>query len=180
MTIQEYLQKLTELCGVEVDATKVELVEDGDRLRIILELPETDTNLFIGSHGETLDSIELITRMAFQESYPDKKIVLDIGNYRKQREERLQEKALSIAASVLETGREYSFGLLNSYERYLVHTAIASTAEFADLETVSEDTEAGRVLFLRVKAKESGIDITKSAAFVPEELPAETDSDQTE
>jgi spoIIIJ-associated protein len=151
MNIPEYLQKLCQLCGSNPEDVKVDLTEEENRIKVILQLPETDLSMFIGAKGETLDAIESLLRMVFQAEYPEKKLVFDIGGYKAQREEKLQAKAIQIAEQVLGTGKSYRFGYLNSYERYLVHSAIGADERFAGLETVSEDTEFGRVLILRPK-----------------------------
>jgi spoIIIJ-associated protein len=152
MNIPEYLQTICQLCGVEPDQVSVKLTEEETRVKVVLELPEAELSLFIGTKGETLEAIETLVRMVFQAEYPEKKLVFDIGGYKAEREEKLQMKALSIAEEVLESGRSYRFGYLNSYERYLVHNVIGADPRFVDLETISEDTEYGRVLVLQPKA----------------------------
>lgn len=154
MNIPEYIQKLCQLCGANPEDVSVELVEEADRIKVSLQLPDTDLSMFIGAKGETLDAIESLVRMVFQAEHPEKKIVFDIGGYKAQREEKLQAKAIQVAEQVLESGKSYRFGYLNSYERYLVHSAIGADERFAGLETVSEDTEFGRVLILRPKMAE--------------------------
>lgn len=151
MNIPEYLQKLCQLCGSNPEDVKVDLTEEDERIKISLQLPENDLSMFIGAKGETLDAIESLVRMVFQAEYPEKKLVFDIGGYKAQREEKLQAKAIQVAEQVLESGKNYRFGYLNSYERYLVHAAIGGDARFSELETISEDTEFGRVLILRPK-----------------------------
>lgn len=153
MNIPEYLQKLCQLCGVNPDDAVVDVQDEDNRIKVTLQVPEADLSLFIGSKGETLDAIETLLRMAFQAENPDKKLMFDIGGYKAQREEKLQAKALQVAEQVLESGRSYRFGYLNSYERYLIHSVISADERFANtLETISEDTEYGRVLVLKPKA----------------------------
>jgi|GEM_PF-521224 len=157
MNIPEYLQKLCQLCGSNPEDVSVELTEEADRIKVALHLPEADLSMFIGAKGETLDAIESLVRMVFQAEYPEKKLVFDIGGYKAQREEKLQFKAVQVAEQVLESGKSYRFGYLNSFERYLVHSAIGADERFVDLETISEDTEFGRVLILRPKNSDSGV-----------------------
>ncbi len=151
MTIEQYVQQLCSHCGLTEEDFSVTTVQDGERLRVSLELSEEYKSIFIGTRGETLDAIELVLRLVFQEEFAQQKIVFDIGDYRQQKEQRLQEKALSVAEKVLESGRSYSFGYLNSYERYLIHHAVSQDMRFNDLETISEDTDRGRVLVMRIK-----------------------------
>lgn len=151
MPVEQFITQLCSHCGLTEQDFQISVVQDEERLRVSLDLAEDYKSIFIGSRGETLDAIELVLRMIFQQEYPDHKIVFDIGGYREQREQRLQEKAVSIAQRVLETGRNYSFGRLNSYERYLIHKAVSQVPELSEVETISEDTQDGRVLIMRVK-----------------------------
>ncbi len=151
MSVEQFITQLCHHCGLTEQDFQVSIAQDEDHLRVNLELADDFKSIFIGSRGETLDAIELIIRMAFQQEYPDHKIVFDIGGYREQREQRMQEKAVAIAQRVLETGRDYSFGRLNSYERYLIHKAVSQDPQLAEVETVSEDTPDGRILVIRVK-----------------------------
>ena len=150
MTIEEYLEKTLEHLGIEGEI-EIATEESDDRLRISITVPQEEVALLIGSRGETIDAIELLTKLTFKDKYEAKRIILDINEYRVQQEERLKEKAIDIAYQVLETGKPYELRYLNSYERFLVHSILAEEAELQDLETFSEDREFGRVLVIALK-----------------------------
>jgi spoIIIJ-associated protein len=150
MKIEEYVSKLIEHLGFEGEI-EIKIEEGDDRVQINIQTDEEDTALLIGNRGETLEAIELLTKLSFKDDYQDKRIVLDINQYKLRQEERLKEKALNQAQKVLETGRSYEFRYLNSYERHLVHEAIAQDEAFAKLSTHSEDRDLGRVLIIEVK-----------------------------
>lgn len=150
MTIQEYLEKTLEHLGIEGEV-EIATEESDDRFRISITVPQEEVALLIGSRGETIDAIELLTKLTFKDEYEGKRIILDINEYRIQQEERLKEKALNIAYQVLETGRAYELRYLNSYERFLVHSILAEEEGLEELETFSEDKESGRVLVIALK-----------------------------
>jgi len=150
MTIEEYLEKTLEHLGVEGEV-EIAIEESDDKLSIFITVPQEEVALLIGSRGETIDAIELLTKLTFKDEYEGKRIILDINEYRVQQEERLKEKALNIAYQVLETGRPYELRYLNSYERFLVHSILAEEEELAELESFSEDREFGRVLVIALK-----------------------------
>jgi spoIIIJ-associated protein len=150
MTIEEYLEKTLEHLGVEGEI-EIATEESEDRLRISITVPQEEVALLIGSRGETIDAIELLTKLTFKDEYEGKRIILDINEYRVQQEERLKEKALDIAYQVLETGRSYELRYLNSYERFLVHSILAEEEDLAELESFSEDRKSGRVLVIALK-----------------------------
>ena len=150
MTIEEYLEKTLEHLGIEGEI-EITTEESDDRFRISITVPQEEVALLIGSRGETIDAIELLTKLAFKDKYEGKRIILDINEYRVQQEERLKEKAINIAYQVLESGRPYELRYLNSYERFLVHSILAEEEDLKDLETFSEDREFGRVLVIALK-----------------------------
>jgi spoIIIJ-associated protein len=150
MKIEEYVSKLIEHLGFEGEI-EIKIEEGDERVHINIQTDEDDTALLIGNKGETLDAIELLTKLSFKDDYPDKRIVLDINQYKLRQEERLKEKAISLANRVLETGRPYEFRYLNSYERHLVHEVIANEVGLESLITHSEDRDLGRVLIIEQK-----------------------------
>lgn len=154
MQIEEYVSKLVEHLGFEGEI-EIKVEEGEERVCVDIQADEQDTALLIGNKGETLEALELLVKLSFKDDYEDKRIVLDINAYKLRQEERLQEKALSLANRVLETGHPYEFRYLNSYERHLVHEVIAKQSDLEKLETYSEDRDLGRVLIIRVKNQAS-------------------------
>ena len=111
---------------------EVLLEEDEEAINVQLNLPEEESGLFIGYHGETLDSLQRLLRLHFQRDI-QKRIKLNINQYRLQREEKVREMARNAAQRVKETGNSYTFShYLPSNERYVVHTTVSD--EFPDLE----------------------------------------------
>jgi len=150
MKIQEYLEKLIKHLGVD-EEFEIVLEETDDRLKIIITVPQSDAALLIGNRGETLEALELLTKLSFKDDFPDKKIMLDINEYRSGLENRLKEKALEIAHRVLETGKSEEMYDLNSYERFLVHSALTEDKSLEKIESFSEDRDEERVLLIKLK-----------------------------
>jgi spoIIIJ-associated protein len=150
MKIEEYVSKLIEYLKFEGEI-EIKVEEDDEKVHINIQTDEQDIALLIGNKGETLEAIELLTKLSFKDDYEDKRIILDINQYKLRQEERLQEKAINLARRVLETGRPYEFRYLNSYERHLVHEAIANETDLKNLTTHSEDRDLGRVLIIELK-----------------------------
>ena len=152
MKIEEYLEKIVEHLGLEGEI-EIKIEESDERLRISLEVSEHDTALLIGARGDTLDALELLTKMSFKDDYPDKRIILDVNDYKLRQLERLKERSLDVGYKVLETGRPYEFRYLNSFERHIVHSSIAEEEGLSELETFSEDRDRGRVLTVQLKGE---------------------------
>ncbi len=150
MKVQEYLEKLIKHLGIE-EAFEITLEETDDRLKILINVPQSEAALLIGNRGETLEALELLTKLSFKNDYPDKKIMLDINEYRSGLEKKLQDRALEIAHRVLETGETEEMYGLNSYERFLVHDILAKDDQLQKIESLSEDRDEERVLLIKLK-----------------------------
>ena len=150
MKIQEYLEKLIKHLGVE-DEFEIVLQETDTRLKVMIDVPSDEAALLIGNYGETLEAIELLTKLSFKDEYKDKRIMLDINEYRGATEDKLKKEALELARRVVETGETEELRGLNSYERYLVHAAIVEQVDLDKVESISEDRDEERVLLIRLK-----------------------------
>ncbi len=151
MTIQTYLTNMCQHCGLDAESVKLELEEQDERITVTIDVPEEESGLLIGFHGETLSAMQRLTRVVFQEELGEKRLVININNYREQREEKVQELARRAAYKVLETGRPYTFSYLPANERFIVHTTLSEEPEFETLESVSEGEGRDRMLSIRLK-----------------------------
>ncbi len=150
MKVQEYLEKLIKHLGID-DDFEIVLEESDDRLKIIITVSQSEAALLIGNRGETLEALELLTKLSFKDDFPDKKIMLDINEYRSGLEDRLKDEALELAHKVLKTGRTEEMYGLNSYERFLVHSVLTENKDLSKLESFSEDRDEERVLLIKLK-----------------------------
>lgn len=152
MKIQEYLEKTIKHMGVDSDF-EIILEESDEQLQVMIEVSQEDVALLIGNAGETLESLELLTKLSFkdEEEYEGKKISLDVNGYRKNQRERFVEDILIAANEVLSTGEEKIIRDLNSFERFLAHNAISSDENLSQVESFSKDEDGRRTLVIRVK-----------------------------
>jgi len=85
-----------------------------------------DEGLLIGRRGQTLDSIKhLIQRVLTSQAGQAVSVNLEVGDYRRRREEALREKADAVAAKVVETGKSLSLEPMTAQDRRIVHLALA-------------------------------------------------------
>lgn len=152
MQIEEYLTNLCQHLGLTDDQFSIEIDETDDQIEVKIVLPEEESGLFIGYHGETLQSIQRMVRISFYEELAEKRFHLDVNDYREQRQEQLKEKIINIAQSVIDTGESYTFSYLSAHDRFLAHTLISQKPEFTDL--VSESTGEGRNRHLTIRVKD--------------------------
>lgn len=152
MTIQTFLTDLCEHCGINSEGVQIVADETEEAIVVQLDIPEVDSGLFIGYHGETLDSLQRLVRIVFQDAHPGKKIRLNVNQYRDQREEKLRAMAQHGASKVLESGEPYTFSVfIPSHERFVIHSALSEDETFVGLESVSEGEGKDRRLTIRLK-----------------------------
>lgn len=152
MDIKTYITTLCKHCGVD-EGVKVKLTDDkkSNVIEVGIDLPEEESGLLIGFHGETLEALQRMVRVTFHEELRDKRFTINVNNYRQQRKEQLEEKTKEIATRILESGEEYTFSYLPSYDRFIVHSTISDNKEFDQLESVSDGERHRRVLTIRPK-----------------------------
>jgi spoIIIJ-associated protein len=154
MTIQDYLSRLCQHVGLADDQFTIEISDTEEVLEATIQLPESESGLFIGYHGETLQSLQRLVRITFYDELQDKIFKLNINNYREQRQDQLEEKVVGIAQRVIETGEPYTFPYLTAHDRFIVHTALSSSEEFSGLVSESEGEGNERYLTIRLKSNE--------------------------
>jgi spoIIIJ-associated protein len=114
------------LSRMDIDAIAEPNAYEGHMYVDILDGPEDDMSLLIGRHGQTLDAIQELTRMAVGRRLDQRiRVIVDVEDYRKRREARIEERAQELARQVAQTGNEEALEAMNSYERKLVHDAVA-------------------------------------------------------
>lgn len=152
MDIQTYLTNLCQHAGL--DATELEVVVDdqGDTIQATIKVPQEESGLLIGFHGDTLAALQRLTRVVFQQELGEKRLVVNVNEYREQRTERLQQMAHKAAQQVLETGRPYHFNYLPAHERFVIHSTISENPDYRELVSQSEGEGRDRVLVIRPKA----------------------------
>ena len=121
----DYITAVVKGMGVhEVSINAYRTQED----EIILELDcGDDYGIVIGRRGETLDSIQYLTRLVANKTKLDNeysRISINVGSYREKRKNTLRELAKKNSEKVLKYGRNVTFEPMNPYERRIIHTAV--------------------------------------------------------
>lgn len=154
MTIDQYLSQLLEHCGFAADQVQVEVQEEENQISVQINLDENESGAVIGYHGEGLESIQRMARVVFSSQYPDKKIVINVNDYRQKRNEKLEELTAKAAEKVLRTGQPFTFrSYLPAYERFVVHTTLSENSDFKGLESISAGEGKSRRLTIQKASK---------------------------
>jgi spoIIIJ-associated protein len=118
----DYLERFLDIIDYDGD---IDLdVENG---RAAVAIVGTDLGSLVGTHGETLDALQELTRLAVaQQTGTRSRLMLDIGGHRENRRSQLQHLATETATQVLSSGESARLRPMNPFERKVVHDAIAA------------------------------------------------------
>lgn len=132
-----YVADLLTFFGINVEVS-AQLEDDV----IEISVPSTEVNsLLIGRGAETLRSLQfLVSTVLRNKGAAVDRVNLDIADYKRQRADRLAEKARGWIAEVQKTGTSH-VERLNAADRRVVHQV---AAEYTDIKTFSEGEGAER------------------------------------
>jgi len=121
---ESYIKTVLRLMGVEAT---VLTVEEDDGVRFSLDCGTND-GYVIGRRGETLDSLQYLTRLVVSRGREDyRRVTVNVGDYREQREQTLRDLAISSAGKAKKYGRNISLPPMSPYDRRIIHTVVQET-----------------------------------------------------
>jgi spoIIIJ-associated protein len=102
----------------------VHVVEEGETLRV--DLSGGDRDVILCNRAEVLEALQYLLNRTFGREEAQR-VLVDCDGYRAQKEAELREIALRVSDRVRRTGAREELGLMNPYERRIVHLAVAET-----------------------------------------------------
>lgn len=139
---------ITDLLGQIGIKSTPEVSENDGALVAIIDAGD-DNALLIGKHGNTLSALELLVNVIVSQKLGEfKRVTLEIGNYRAEREQYLIDLVEKLRAEVLETDSSRQIRGLKPWERRFVHLQIQDDS---DVFTESEGEDRDRVLVIKKK-----------------------------
>ena len=137
----KYLEDLLSFFGINVAISST--IDDEV---IQLSVPSTSLNsLLIGRNADNLRSLQHIVSMALVTKGAEvTRVNVDVANYKRQRAERIEEKAEGWIRKVRETGEPMEINL-NAADRRVVHKL---AQDYSDIETHSEGEGRDRKLII--------------------------------
>lgn len=140
----KYLEDLLSFFGINVAVYST--VDDEV---IQLSVPSTSLNsLLIGKNADNLRSLQYLVSMALSAREAElTRVNVDIADYKRQRADRIAEKAENWIAKVRETGESITLDL-NAADRRVVHKL---AADYFDIETHSEGEGRDRKIIISKK-----------------------------
>ena len=141
---EKFLAELTDELGLDLKVSS-SMNDEG----CLLDLDGQDVGLAHAENGELLDAFETVLFQVFGRNLDrEHRIICDADGFRQTRKAELHAMARFAADQVRRNGRPFTFGVLNSTERRVIHLSLQKEE---DLDT--ESVGAGRERRLQVRLK---------------------------
>ena len=118
----DYIKGILDNMGIDSSLNVTE-TEDG----AVIEILGDTSGAIIGRRGETLDAIQYLASMTANKGDKEYyRINVDSCGYREKRKAILEDLAVKISKTVIRTGRTTTLEPMNTYERRIIHSAVAN------------------------------------------------------
>lgn len=126
---KKYIEDLLSFFGLNTD---VHATSDDEVIQ--LDVPSTHLNGFlIGQRGENMRSLQYLTSTALKNNnYEHTRVNVDIAEYKKQRADRLRERAQDWVKQVKDSGEPMDLEPMNAADRRVVHQLAAEYGLLSD------------------------------------------------
>ena len=113
-----------------------------DAENLIISIYGKDLDIAIGKNGSNIEALEyIINLIGKRKKLIDRRIIIDIKDYRKKNIETLEKIALQMANKAVKEGRIIALRPMPSYERKVIHNLLETVK---DVKTRSRDKEPNR------------------------------------
>lgn len=133
----DYLEELLDIADLDGD---IDIDVEHGRAAVAIVAEEGSARSLrrlVGKDGEVLDALQELTRLAVQARTGDRsRLMLDVAGFRAGRRTELTAVAATAVEQVRTTGTPLSLEPMNSFERKVVHDAVAAAGLVSDSEGV--------------------------------------------
>lgn len=144
--LKELVEKIIDLMGLKLDVYVEEREND-----FLVNVTGEDAPIFIGKRGESIEEFQTVVNCIYNNGKPRdeaKHIVVDSNNYIVKREETLINLAKRTAGKVIREHKDFKFESMNSFERRIIHSALA---DHDKVITESYGNEPNRYIVVKLK-----------------------------
>ena len=124
--LEEEIKTILEKMHLPSEVAVSESAEEGHYRVEVTPKDAEDLPLLIGYHGQTLNSLQVVLGfLAFKKFGEFHHILLEAGDYRKEREEELKRRAFEAADKARFLLKEVSFPAMPPFERRIIHLSLS-------------------------------------------------------
>ncbi len=149
--IKKVIKELFQAIGfndIKIDIKKDNSLKERELLLINIKTSPEQADYLIKEGAIGLNALQRLVRILVPKRIPDQAFfILDINNYRKEREKFLIDLALKIAEEVRKTKKPVTLEPMSAYERRFIHLRLA---EQSDIVTESIGQEPERKVVVRL------------------------------
>lgn len=141
--VSEVLENILSLLGFE-GSFDVEEKAEG----VFVSIETSDAGKLIGRNGETLSALQLLVNLIVSKQSPEeetKRVIVDVGDWRRSKEEELAHKARTWAQKVIDSKESMELEPMPAWQRRIVHMTIQET-DGVDSESVGEGMDRHLVI----------------------------------
>lgn len=143
-TNEQIIKDLFEAVGI---TDSFEITENEDMLDVVIA--SEDPGLIIGHHGDTLDALQLVISLMLAKNNGEyKRVSVEVGDYKKNRSDYLDNLAAQTKERALSENREIFLPNLKPWERRIVHLRLQE-----DDQVISESVGEGKERTLVVRPR---------------------------
>ena len=141
-TINEIINKMNAEANLEVRRREE---------NITITLFSDNNAILIGKNGKNVSALQLLIRQMVNSNLKEPlSIVIDVGNYKEKRARSIEYLAKKLAREAYKTKTEITMDSMNSYERRIVHSALADD-KYVYTESIGE--EPNRKVVIKLKGE---------------------------
>jgi spoIIIJ-associated protein len=146
--IDAALDFVADLLGAMDVAADISVPVENEREMIVRIETDEDAGVLIGRKGQTLQAIQYLVNVIYGTQL-DRRIFVDVGDYRQRHEEKLIEEAHATASRVRESGKRFTCEPMSAADRRVVHNIISE--QYDDLSTYSIGNDPDRRIVVEPK-----------------------------
>lgn len=142
--IKDTLNQITDLMGAK---SNLEVRRSDNNISVTIF--SENNSILIGKNGKNVAALQLIIRQMVNSKLKEPlSIIIDVGNYKEKRARSIEYLAKKLAREAYKTKTEVTMDSMNSYERRIVHEALADD-KYVYTESIGE--EPNRKVVIKLK-----------------------------
>lgn len=144
------LQDMLEMLGFQATVSSSPL-DDG----VVLHIDTPEAGRLIGRQGQHLQDLKLLLTRMMQKQYPEtpRRIMVDVENYLEKQNDELIQQARQAVDKVKRWGDAVELPAMNSFNRRVVHQALADDPEIETISVAIGRDNAKKKILIRLKGK---------------------------